>query len=236
MSTRVRMPILAAVFLVLVPSLYAAQYHWINPGTGNWETGTNWQEGSAPGPADEAIISNGGTVNLTANTTIGILTLSSGSLTASAVWNLQVNEKLAISGGSYDSTNITLFMTALSGSAPFTLNSSVTLGDVHIQSGGNTISLGSVLTLSKGLTINSGTLDVTASNYPISVGGSWDRVGRQLLGAGRHGHLRRHRHHHGGLVASLTSTVNSGRHPDPRGGAGRRRRPLCHLRHPFHRG
>ena len=117
MNTRVRMLIQAAVFLILVPSLYAAQYHW-NVASGDWDTGANWLEGSAPGPTDEAIISNGGTANLTANTSIGILTLSSGSLTAGAAVNLQVNDDLAISGGSYDSADITLFMTALSGSSP----------------------------------------------------------------------------------------------------------------------
>jgi fibronectin-binding autotransporter adhesin len=45
--------------------LRAADVTWIAPGSGNFTTGSNWNTGTVPGSADNAIIRNGGTATLT---------------------------------------------------------------------------------------------------------------------------------------------------------------------------
>jgi len=41
-----------------------AAHLWINPGTGDWNTGSNWLAGTVPGPNDVARIDNGGTAQI----------------------------------------------------------------------------------------------------------------------------------------------------------------------------
>lgn len=60
---------LAALLVACAASLAAASgmfatATWLNPGTGNWETGVNWSTGAEPTAADDAVVNNGGTVEI----------------------------------------------------------------------------------------------------------------------------------------------------------------------------
>lgn len=58
---------LAAVLLMLLSAgATADDITWINPTSGDWADGTNWDSGNPPGPVDQAIIGNGGTVQVLA--------------------------------------------------------------------------------------------------------------------------------------------------------------------------
>ena len=61
---------LAAIFVACAASLTAASgmfatAFWLDAGTDNWDDGTNWSTGAEPTAADDAVVSNGGTVQIT---------------------------------------------------------------------------------------------------------------------------------------------------------------------------
>jgi hypothetical protein len=85
MKTRMRTIIillfLTAILFFLSPQrTQAASCTWI-VSSGNWNEASNWSCGVVPGPGDDAIINNGGTITLTENANAGSLTLSGGTLT-----------------------------------------------------------------------------------------------------------------------------------------------------------
>ena len=55
--------LITVMVLLLASSAPAAETYW-KAGTGNWSTGTNWDNGK-PGPEDGAYIDNGGTAQVT---------------------------------------------------------------------------------------------------------------------------------------------------------------------------
>lgn len=38
---------------------------WINPGSGNWDTGSNWSTGSVPGSGDDVVIDTSAAATIT---------------------------------------------------------------------------------------------------------------------------------------------------------------------------
>jgi hypothetical protein len=91
---------IAGAILILAAPGFAANVTWINPGTGNWVDGPNWNTGAPPNSAtaDAALIENGGTavIDATQNVSTGNLTLAGPAGTAG---NLQMT------GGSLTTTN-----------------------------------------------------------------------------------------------------------------------------------
>ncbi|MGE0008824.1 MAG: autotransporter domain-containing protein [Parvibaculaceae bacterium] len=64
---------LLSAFLIMPP---AAADEWSNPGSGDWFTSTNWEDGSVPADIDDASISNGGTAVVSGPTTASARTFT----------------------------------------------------------------------------------------------------------------------------------------------------------------
>jgi hypothetical protein len=62
---------------------------WINPSGGDWDTPGNWNTGSVPGPADDAVINVAGNVQITHSQKV-----------TDNVKSITGSDPLSISGGS----------------------------------------------------------------------------------------------------------------------------------------
>ena len=69
----------SAKIITVSPGVSGTNFTWI-AGSGNWLTPENWSPAGVPGAFDEANVLNGSTVTVGANTTIGILNFSSGTI------------------------------------------------------------------------------------------------------------------------------------------------------------
>ncbi len=72
----------AVVFLFTLPFFplptQAATITWINTGGGNWSVAANWSPNQVPGPADDVLITAGGTYLVTQDTFVEISSLTLG--------------------------------------------------------------------------------------------------------------------------------------------------------------
>ena len=174
-SRRVFTSLIWLLALAAVPAAAQTTYTW-NGGAGNWTNSANWTPNTGfPGSLDTAII-NAGTCTLDVSTTITALTISgSGSLTATLARNLTIQGGISLTGTGSISANITLLPTCAAGSSTLTctlpagIQGSVTLP----AAAANTLTLGSAVVIGGNLFLDGGSLDVSASNYQISVGGSF---------------------------------------------------------------
>lgn len=162
----------------------AATFTWANTGTGNWDLGTNWDQGGAlPGANDNAQVSNGGTVQITSLTPLasifylgyaagqsGNAVVSTGGLLTTSI-DVQVGAagtgNMTLDGGSVQSRRV--IAAAQQGAA----------GTITISNGGQwtTTELAQV-----GLA-GTGTLTVTGTGSLVSIG-TEVRVGDQSTGNG----------------------------------------------------
>ncbi|MGA2865165.1 MAG: hypothetical protein ABSF95_11870, partial [Verrucomicrobiota bacterium] len=66
----------------------AADIAWTNTAGGNWSAPANWSPNQAPGPADNAYITNAGTYTVTVSADAGVNTLTLGGPTGTQTLNL----------------------------------------------------------------------------------------------------------------------------------------------------
>ena len=141
-------------------SCRTATVNWINSAGGARNLGSNWSTGNVPGPGDAAVINLAGNVTIIHST--GTDTIQS----------LQSNQAIVLSGGTLNVTG------TLDDSISFTLTGG-TLGnatvqaDTTIQGSGSTLNgitlagtlsdnvFGGALTITNGLTLNSGLAEIT---------------------------------------------------------------------------
>jgi filamentous hemagglutinin family protein len=150
-------------------------------GVGNWNVGSNWVGGVAPGAGDDAVIS-GGTCTVTANASIVNLTVASGAtLSINNARTLTVTGDLSLNGTISGAGALTMSGAAgktLSGAGSFT-----STGIFTINTGAKTLSNGSNLSIRNltvtGVTLtNNGTL--TVSSALAGTGGLTQGVGAVL--------------------------------------------------------
>lgn len=164
---------LATIFfsalLTFASRAVGANVTWINPGTGNWVDGANWDTGAPPNSAtaDAALITNGGTavIDATQNVSTGNVTLAG---PAGTVGHLQMT------GGSLTTTNTDFRIAgngaATGGTATFTQSG----GSVIMNAGNLNIGFGSAANGT--YTLSDGSMQVNAG-FIMAVG----NVGRGTL-------------------------------------------------------
>ena len=87
----------AFIFLITPESARAASCTWFN-GSGNWNDSSHWNCGHVPISGEDATISDGSTVTVTSNASVGSLTLSNGTLSINASITLTANS-FSLTGG-----------------------------------------------------------------------------------------------------------------------------------------
>src|ERR1035438_8465816 len=137
----------AMAFLVAASfSVHAATINWTNAASGGWNTAANWKPNSVPSTNDTAIITNAGvTVSLNGATTIGAIILGTngaGTVTLSlAGWTLALDGPLTVNPN-----------------GSFTVDGGALIGNtnavLHGTIGWSAASLGGILTLASGGTLN----------------------------------------------------------------------------------
>jgi hypothetical protein len=177
-------------------------------GDGKWSNPSNWYGGAVPGPSDTALFSNACTQDCTVDvsTAVGSLTIGSGyggiiKLDAST---LTVTGDFTGAGGTFDGGSGELIVSgtfngsggtftgdagtvilASTNSATFTPGgasfNNLTIGS-YVSTA--TFTLGGDLVVGGNLTVSSGTLDVSAFNYGISVAASWQMTGGSFIAQG----------------------------------------------------
>lgn len=121
---------------------------WVGGTSGDWNTGTNWDSGSAPGNGDVTIAA-GVNVTLDANTTINsvVISPSAGELTFSGAYTLQLSTAETLAAGSGISLASGTHL-ALSTGVVVTGTGTASLeGGVITESGSVTLSSGQTLLL-----------------------------------------------------------------------------------------
>lgn len=153
--------IAVGAILIFVSPGFAVNVTWINPGTGNWLDGTNWDLGVPnSATADAALITNGGTavIDATQNVSTGNLTLAGPAGTAG---------HLQMTGGSLTTTNTDFRIAgngaATGGTATFTQSG----GSVILNAGNLNVSFGSAANGSYAL--SAGSMQVNAG-FIMAVG------------------------------------------------------------------
>lgn len=179
-------------------------YTWDGSSSTVWEVAANWDSNVVPGTGVNVIIPSGTpnapTISATA-ATVRDLTINSGAtLTLAAGQTLTVERDVTITGtltstGSASTINVagnwtrtgtfnaglsTIVMNPSSGTKTFA-NGATSIRNLTINGAvGTTVLLSSNITVSGNLTLQSGTFDVTASNYQVSVGGNYTNSGGTL--------------------------------------------------------
>ncbi len=129
---------------------------WINPNGGNWDVGSNWSSGQAPGTGDTAVINTTGAATITINSgdNIQVQGLTTGS-----------NDTLSIAAGSL---TVTSGNSTLSGALSMTFGSLTASGSgVNLTANGSTDISGANLTAEGGadLSLPQLTSYISNSNY-----------------------------------------------------------------------
>ncbi|MCB4756844.1 MAG: hypothetical protein LHV69_07430, partial [Elusimicrobia bacterium] len=129
---------------------------------------------SCGSPFNQLTFNGGATWSLGSTLTVsGLLNLSAGTLDVSAS-----TYAIAVGGGWTDTGSGSF--TERTGTVTFTgagtINSNEAFQNVVIYANGNTVSMGNNLDVNGILTISSGTLDTSASNYGISVANDWAKT------------------------------------------------------------
>src|SRR5262245_35073465 len=186
---------------------HATTFTW-NVGSGDWFTAANWTPGGGPpGPTDDAVINNGGTVTLNSpGATITNLTFTSSTLDGNG--DLQVDGVMTWSG-SFGVAGV------IGGSGTITLNGGLTVNNTAFSS--NKIMNGRTLTLAGGsatFTGSNGTSTGIDVNSPAAIinNATWEFVGdgggsQPINGSGavtNNGTLRKHTRNTGSTSFSAT--------------------------------
>ena len=134
----------------------AAPINWTNTASGGWNTAANWNPNTVPGAGDTAIITNAGvTVSLNGTTTVGAIIL--GTNGAGPVTLSLAGQTLALNGP-----------LTVNPSGAFTVDSGALVGNTNAvlkgTIGWSAGSLGGILTLSGGSTLNL----TTANNHDLN--------------------------------------------------------------------
>ena len=157
-------PVSINVYSPINPS---TNYFWVGTSSSDWFNPTNWNPAGVPGTFDVANITNGATVTISNNVTLGSLNLSSG--TINGPWNLIVSNTFNWTAGTLASA--------------LTLPSAATL---NLMGNGTTLYLESALTNAGTVNWSSGTLNLYSCGGPAGpimnlAGGTWNLQGDQTL-------------------------------------------------------
>lgn len=174
---------------------------WNGGGTTDWTLGSNWSGASAPAANEDAIIPASASPYPTITGTIAArsVTIRSGAtLTISAADTLDLSGSLSNSGsltmnngavlsleGDYTNSNILTANTSkikFDGTANQTLNSGGTASDkrfskIEVVKASGSLVLGADIDVNDSLDVIAGTLDVSSSNYNITLAGNFDNAG-----------------------------------------------------------
>ncbi|HSY76380.1 MAG TPA: hypothetical protein VK890_05965, partial [Bacteroidia bacterium] len=156
------------LLLLILPFLVKA-VNYTSIANGNWNVSTNWNPHGIPGASDTATINTSITFN-TAESIFTIIINSSQTLTVSGANTLTVKGNFTNNGT----------FTPATGTVTFNSTGAKTLGGstqttFYILTSGNSgsLTLGNNITTTSDLDIYSGTFDVSASNYSVTVGGDF---------------------------------------------------------------
>ena len=142
----------------------AATNYSFNVASGSWSAAGSWSPGGGPPTAtDSATISNGGTCNLAAGTTVTNLTITSGKL-VSGNNSLTVTGTLNVGPGTLDLSGASLPLGW--GSVPFQVT-----GVCTINTGGTITTGNNSMWFKSDLTLNGGTFDFSGitGTYTASI-------------------------------------------------------------------
>ncbi len=178
-----------------------ASIQWAGGGTSAWSLGSNWIGGVAPTVTDDALIPSGNTpypivsgtqtarsvtVESGASLTIstGDTLHTAGTLTNGGTLTLNNTSVLQIDGDYVNSglVNANTSEILLTGTSDQTVNTGgtgvgQTLYDLKIDKSTGTAILASNIQIDNNLSIVNGALDVSNSNFSITLGGDWDNSG-----------------------------------------------------------
>jgi len=169
--------------------------------TGNWNTAGTWDCGHVPTTSDTATIAAGHTVTMDADSAVlgamtvnGTLNTSDGTsralsgttLTIGAAGTLTANASTITlssttgtaftNSGTFTPGTSTIAYTGNNGSGDTTVPA-LSYYNLTVNNASETYVLAGDTTVSNNLTIAAGTLDASASNYALSVGGTWSNSG-----------------------------------------------------------
>ena len=133
---------------------------WIDPAGGAWEVGSNWSNGTGPGPADDALIDIPGitVVHSTGSDTVQSLTsndaftLSGGTLTVTGNVQEQNGNPFTLAGGTLAGATVASGTTLTGTSSGGTLNNVTLAGTLDVGNG--------VVTVTDNLTLASGAVSL----------------------------------------------------------------------------
>lgn len=154
-----------------------ASVQFLTNGNGNLNEVGSWLSGTVPGSGQPATISAGDAMTLSANMTLGSLTIESGSSLNLNGFVLTLDAGcITLNGGSFNASGVGSEVCYAAAA-----DQCVTAGAYYdIMLGGTgTKTMQGALIISNGINIDNSnvTLDVTASNYAISVAGNWTNNG-----------------------------------------------------------
>lgn len=151
---------------------------YLNITSGNFNSASNWHAGTVPGSGESAVILDNTTLTLTANQTVGSLTLRTGSYLNLSSYTLSIDDGTIINNGviSLGTSTINYSKTGAQTIAAFTYNN-LTI------SGSGTKTIGGAVTVNGNLTIGNGTT-LDASGYAMTVKGNWNNAGTFAAGNG----------------------------------------------------
>ena len=142
---------------------------WIG-GSGDWSTGTNWSNGTGPGPTDDAVIDVAGitVTHSTGSDTIQSLTandafnLSGGALTVTGNVQDQNGNPFTLTGGTLSGATVAAGTTITGTSSGGTLAGVTLAGTLDVGDG--------VLTVTNGLTLDGGFVDLNEAGQVTFAG------------------------------------------------------------------
>ncbi|MGI9134241.1 MAG: hypothetical protein ACR2I0_09925, partial [Rhodoferax sp.] len=152
-----RLLLLCLMWLTCAGGAWATSYTWgagSGNGSGNWDVAANWSPNGVPGSADDVTL-NGGTVTLTAATTVNSLTCVAGSNINNGGYLLTVGVGSASStsttcaavisgaGGLTLNLSSTSYALKLTGTNTYSGTTTISSGILYIGDGGTTGTLGS---------------------------------------------------------------------------------------------
>jgi hypothetical protein len=163
------------ILILLIVPFFAKATSYTSIANGNWSSSSTWSPTGVPSSGDNVTIAN--TVTLNANESVNNITInSSHTLTVSGSSTLNVYGNFTNNGTFTCSTGTV----TLSGSGGQTIGGSSANTFYNLTASGTgseTVTLGEAITISNALTISAGTFDVSASNYAVSIGGSFTNDG-----------------------------------------------------------
>jgi hypothetical protein len=135
---------------------------WNNPGSGDWETASNWSGGIVPGPDDDVIIDVPGNITVTHETG------------SDSVHSLTNNQNLVLSGGSSLAVTDTF---SENGSLLVDVGSTFTVNGAYTETGTLTVLAGGIFVAAGSFTNFSGGT-ITGGTYQI--GGTFQFTGAAI--------------------------------------------------------